>query len=1072
MKLERVGIAIAVSGVILGGALLTVGDGSLLVASHGPAKVRFTVDEGTNISISSPPGAQSVIMDLHGFLYRIPGNGGRAVRITDIGLDAARPEVSPNGQRVAFQGYDAENGGYFHIVLVDSDGTDVRRLTSGHFDHREPVWSRDGTRVAFSSDRPTGQFRPPLQDAALGSYNIWSANPTTGELRLWADTLTAEEGEPTWSPNGAEIAYVVSNRIEAVNEAGVRRTIIPQRSGLTVNSPSWAPAGTDIAYVGSSGTQANLWLNTTQITTGQDVFRFSRPQWVSATELLYAADGKIRVIDINTRVSRDVPFTAELEMPKLSYEKKRYDFDTKKSQQVLGIVAPVISPSGKQVVFQALNDLWLLDIERNGRGDDDDDDDGDRNKWHGWKGKQNNPRRVTNDSFYEVDPAWSADGRYLAYSSDKSGTEDIYVRDMMSGSERRVTSLNGAEVSAVWSPDGRTIAFQTEAFETHTVDVNTGVMRRVIAELFAPGRPSFSADGNYIALASRMRYSTRFREGHNQILTVNLTTGLQTYHQPGSEFGTITTRGYDGPAWSPDGRWMAMVLEGMLHVLPVDNTGKPTGPALRLNDHATDSISWAGDSYWILYLNNGELKMVSRDGRRKRSVPLDLTYRNAEGPSRQIIHAGKFWDGASPKVRENVDIEVVGNRIKSVRPHRNHGQGTKVVDASRLFVMPGLWDTHFHREREIRFFADRTNRAQLAYGMTSTLAPGDVAYSSVENREAVRAGLRVGPRGFASGEPIDGARTHLDHFRGVVNNRQIALELSRVRALQYDYVKTYVRTSALVKSLVSEGAHRYGVPVGTHLMSPGFYVGVDQTAHLAATQRLGYARTVTDNSGLSYKDVIGAYAPRSMMTTIGGFDVLSDHVCPGTDPRLRVFANWKLPECETPPAADPECLSVDCRHTRSFKRFHNAGALIMTGTDFPLGSDVMLQLQAELRTLVQYGHWTPYEALRASIYAPAKLLGILDDLGTAEPGKLADLIMVEGNPLQHVGDAINVKLTMVNGILRSVEEIIAPFPGTGNHATAPIQHRWRAAVPDHPANRKYWWHRPEWVKEDRAGVDS
>jgi len=1071
MRIERVGIAAAVSGVfILAGTLLTVGENSSLVASHGPATTRFTVDEGTNISISRPANGASIILDLHGHLYRIPGNGGNAVRITNIFLDAARPEVSPNGERVAFQGYDAQNGGYFHVMLVDSDGSDARRLTSGNFDHREPVWSRDGTRVAFSSDRPTGQFRPPLTDAALGSYNIWSANPVTGELKLWADTLTAEEGEPTWSPDGTEIAYVVSNRVEAVNEAGVRRTIIPQRSGLTVNSPSWAPTGADIAYVGTSGNQVNLWVNTRQITTGQDVFRFSRPQWVSASELMYAADGKIKIVDINTAASREVPFRATLEMPALSYQKKRYDFDTKKPQQVLGIVAPVLSPSGKQVVFQALNDLWLLDIEQKKRDDDDDDDDdGDRNKHK--SSKSPNPRRITNDSFYEVDPAWSPDGRFLAYSSDKAGTEDIYVRDLVTNTERRITSLNGAETSSAWSPDGRTIAFQNESFETLTVDVNSGALRPVLPELFAPGRPSWSPDGNTLALAARMRYSTRFREGHNQILTVNLTTGLQTYHQPGSEFGTITTRGYDGPAWSPDGRWMALVLEGMLHVLPVDNTGKPIGPAVRLVNHATDSISWSGDSRWLLYLNNGELKMVSRDGRSTRDVPLELTYRNAEGPSRQIIHAGKFWDGASPHVRQNVDVEVVGNRVKSVRPHRKQPHGTKVVDASQLFVMPGLWDTHFHREREIRFFGDRTNRTQLAYGMTSTLAPGDVAYSSVENREAIRAGLRVGPRGFASGEPVDGARTHLDHFRGVVNNAQVALEMSRVRALQYDYLKTYVRTSAQVKAMAVEAAHKFGIPVGTHLMSPGFYVGVDQTAHLAATQRLGYARTVTDNTAMSYQDVIGAYTKRSMMTTLGGFDVLSDHVCPGTDPRLRLNVNWKLPQCEEPPAADPQCLTSDCRHARTMKRIKDAGGVMMTGTDFPLGSDVFMMLQSELRVLVVNNQWTPYEALRASFHAPAKFLGIDDDLGSLEPGKLADMIFVDGNPLLHIEDAINVKMTMVNGILRKVEDIIAPFPTQGNHAAAPRQ-IWRAAVPDHPANKKYWWHRKEWVKEDRDGRES
>jgi Tol biopolymer transport system component len=1052
MRIERLGIAAAISGVVLAGTLLTIGGGTrhAATAAQAPAMIRFTVDEGTNISITRPSDGQSIVMDLHGFLYRIPGQGGRAVRITNVYLDSSRPEISPNGQRVAFQGYDAEGGGYFHVVLVNSDGSGVRRLTNGNYDHREPAWSRDGTRVAFSSDRPTGQVRPSPNDV-LGSYNIWSANATTGELKLWANTLTAEEGEPTWSPDGREIAYVVSNRIEAVNEAGARRTVIAQVAGRTINSPSWAPAGSDIAYVGSGGDQANLWVGSRQITTGQDVFRFSRPQWVSASELMYAADGRIRVIDINTAAFRDVPFSATLEMPALSYEKKRYDFASKKPQQVLGIVTPMLSPDGKSVVFQALNDLWLLDIEQ--------------------KKRDGNPRRLTNDSFYEVEPAWSPDGRYLAYSSDKAGTEDIYVRDMVTNAERRLTSLDGAEYAAAWSPDGRMIAFQNENFETLTVDVNTGVLRLVLPELFAPGRPTWSADGNTIALAARMRYSTRFREGHNQILTVNLTTGEQKYHPPGAQFDTISTRGNDGPVWSPDGRWMAFVLESTLHVVPVDSTGKPTGAPVKLNNHATDSISWSGDSEWLLYLNNGKLRMVSRDGRRTRDVPLDLTYRNAEGPDRQIIHAGKFWDGTSPRIQTNVDIEVVGNRIRSVKPHKKPLRGPGVIDASNLFVMPGLWDTHFHREREIRAFADRTNRAQLAYGMTSTLAPGDVAYSSVENREAVRAATRVGPRGFASGEPIDGARTHLDHFRPIMSVGQMPIEMSRMRALEYDYLKTYVRPTAEVKAAAVDAAHKFGIPVGTHLMAPGFYVGVDNTTHLTGTQRLGYARTVTDNAAQSYEDVIGAYANRAIMTTMGGFDVLSDHVCPGTDPRLRIFANWKQAQCAAPPDPDPQCLSEDCRHSRSMARFRDAGGIVLAGTDFPLGSDVMLQLHAELRVLVFYGHWTPYQALLAAIRSPAEFMGVQDDLGSLEPGKLADMIFVEGNPLQNIEDAINVRMTMVSGILRTVEEIIAPFPTSGNHAAAPT-HIWRAAVPDHPANRKFWWHRPEYVKEDRDSRES
>ena len=163
---------------------------------------------------------------------------------------------------------------------------------------------------------------------------------------------------------------------------------------------------------------------------------------------------------------------------------------------------------------------------------------------------------------------------------------------------------------------------------------------------------------------------------------------------------------------------------------------------------------------------------------------------------------------------------------------------------------------------------------------------------------------------------------------------------------------------------------------------------------------------------------------------------------------------------------------------------------MLAGTDFPLGSDVFLQLQAELRVMVFYKQWTPYQALLTAIRNPAKLLGIQDDLGSLEVGKLADIIMVEGNPLVNIDDTINVKGTMVNGIYRTVEEIIAPFPTQGNSdAAAPAsagldtgrkqasltkgrKQVWLAPVPDHPSNRAFWWHRPEWVKDDFSSRES
>jgi hypothetical protein len=255
-------------------------------------------------------------------------------------------------------------------------------------------------------------------------------------------------------------------------------------------------------------------------------------------------------------------------------------------------------------------------------------------------------------------------------------------------------------------------------------------------------------------------------------------------------------------------------------------------------------------------------------------------------------------------------------------------------------------------------------------------------------------------------------------------------------------------------------------------MAPGFYVGVDNTTHLTGTQRLGYARTVTDNAANAYEDVPAAYANRAIFTTMGGFDVLSSHVCPGTDPRLRIFAVWKQAQCQAPPDPDPQCLSEDCHHVQIMRRIRDAGGTVLAGTDFPLGSDVMLQLHAELRVLVFYG-WSPYEALLTAIRNPAKFMGVDGDLGSLEPGKLADMIFVEGNPLENIEDAINVRMTMVNGILRTVEEITAPFPGPGNRASVDgPTHTWGASVPDHPANRAFWWHRPESVQEDRDNTES
>jgi hypothetical protein len=326
----------------------------------------------------------------------------------------------------------------------------------------------------------------------------------------------------------------------------------------------------------------------------------------------------------------------------------------------------------------------------------------------------------------------------------------------------------------------------------------------------------------------------------------------------------------------------------------------------------------------------------------------------------------------------------------------------------------------------------------------------------------------------------------------------MSLEMSRVRELDYDYLKSYVRPPADTMAAATEAAHQLGIPVATHLMAPGFYVGQDTTTHLNGTQRLGYSR-VLSQTNFSYDDVVAVYAERAVNPTIAPNRLLWPHDCEG-DPRAQLFPSWKAVNCGPEPDPDPQCLTSQCRRADTLARIRDAGGLVVAGTDFPLGGDLPFTLHAELRALVLYG-WTPYEALVTATRNAAEFIGVQDDLGTLEPGKLADMVFVEGNPLERIEDAINVQMVMKNGRLFTPEEILEDFfggPGTdGRRAEAgealeaehlegrpgrevevrtgplaKLEHRWLPPVPDHPSNEAFWWHQPEQVKEDYLMTES
>lgn len=943
-----------------------------------------TITEGTNMAVAVSPDHSQLVMDLQGVLWTLPMTGGTAKIITDTYVDPSFPDWSPDGKRIAFQSY---QGGNYHIWSMNPDGSDMRQLTFGKYDDREPSYSPDGSKIAFSSDRG-------------GSYDIWVLDLATNELKAWSNT-TSEEYQPTWSPDGSEIAYIDGKQLKAVDVAGNIRTVVTEELG-TISNPSWSTEAKDIAYVVNDGLQSYLKISGKQVTSNEDVFPFP-VEWLSTNEIAYTADGHIKTRRLDQEKAEIIPFHADISLSLQEYQSKEHDFDSKKQKAVKGIVAPKLSPNGKQVAFVALNDLWLLEV-----------------------GKEK-PRQLTDDSYMELDPTWSPDGKQIAYSSDKEGTEDIYLLNVASGKEQRLTTSDSAEFAAAWSPDGEKMAYQDENGKTYTVNISTGGTKQVIESLNLPGPPTWGPDSKTIALSAIKTYSNRFREGTNQIYIVNTETGTKNFVDP-IPFKSLSNRNNSGPIWSPDGKQMAFIIESQLWVMAVDKNGQPKGEPRLLSDEIADSPSWSRDSNTLMYLSKGDLKLISINGGPSQTVPFMLKWKPQLPSGKKVIHVGRLWDGVSTELKENVDITLQGNRIVDIQPHKKEHNG-KVIDASELTVIPGLWDTHIHQQLNQSHYGSRQGRQLLSFGVTSTVSMGDYAYRAIEDREAIESGNRIAPRYFASSELIEGSRVYYSNMRPTTSLEAVKREVERAGSLEVDLLKTYVRLPNDHQDYVINKAHEMGVPAFSHYFFPAMAFGQDGISHLTATQRLGFSRTVSP-SGYAYEDVVKLTGESGMSVTSTlslSANMLGFYPKIISDPRIeKLYTAWQYRSIRTKyEAVSTKDQKRVAKYVAILKDMIDAGGVVINGTDSPL-VPIGFSLHAELMAMTEYG-MTPYEALRTATYYPAKKMGVKEDLGTIEPGKIADLVFVKGNPLQDIKDTVDVQMVMKDGKVYSIDDIIAPF---------------------------------------------
>ncbi|MBL8628085.1 MAG: PD40 domain-containing protein, partial [Rhodospirillaceae bacterium] len=907
----------------------------------------------------------------------------------------------------------------WHIYTVAPDGTDLKQLTSGSFDEREPAWSPDGKWIAFSSDRD-------------GTYAIWvMAADGSEEPRLLTIT-PSNEFAPTWSPDGKRIAYV-SDRpdnagIYSISFEGVAERMMAPVTGA-IAGPSWSPNGKSIVFVETTRGGARLKLmdaSSTIVTdlsaATEDVFPF-RPAWLK-DDVVYTADAAIKQLPIKqasvTKAKakpKTIPFKATVEIARETYTRKTYDFTSTPPRPVKGLRGPQISPDGKRAVFTALGDLWLADVTR----------------------ASTKPQQLTNDAFVDYDPAWSPDGKVIAFASDRSGKTEIWLRDLKANTDRQLTNLDGEVQKLVWSPDGKRIAFYRAGGLSglaggtlHTVDVATSEVKQIRPNIWAPSAISWSPDGMHMALSALAPGSSRFREGFSQfmIIAVDGDAKKDQFETPHPD-RSLAMRGDDGPMWSPDGKSFAYVFDGRLWTVPVTAEGEIAGPPVRMNEHLTEAPSWAADKtlFYVATDRFTKITPTKKGASKPQDVHPNFTYTLDIPKSKYVLRVGKLFDGVKETYAENVDVLISGNVIESISPRQDWPTAMKIVDVSDKAVIPGMMESHTHQSIT---FGERLGRLWLAMGVTSVREPGSDPYDALERREAWASGKRLGPREFYAGALTDGSRVFYGFANSVTTPEHLELEMVRAKKLDFDMIKTYVRMPDTMQQTIVARAHEIGIPVSSHEIYPAVGYNVDAVEHLKGTSRRGFSPKQSE-LGYSYNDVIDMLSRTGMTVTptiglSGGLilNTLKDatlfqhpvYTAIYTEEERKTTAAFSERSRANLAALDRNVGAMQ----RAIKQIVDQGGRITAGTDSPF-MPYGFSFQVELELYEEAG-LTPYQVLLSATAWPAERLGLSPHLGTLEPGKLADLVVVDGDPLARIKDLRNISAVVSNGRYLTRDELL------------------------------------------------